>query len=84
MVHYKGCLGVTSKPIVGTHTGTTPFCGIFGDIIFGYWGCCEEQNVDPSFLETLLTEYSNITCILRHSGFGFLPSNATFFTMAHW
>lgn len=41
-------------------------------------GCCEEQYVDPSFLETLLTEYSNITCILRHSGFGFLPSNATF------
>jgi hypothetical protein len=84
MVHYKGCLGVTSKPIVGTHTGTTPFCGIFGDIMFGYWECCEEQYVDPSFLEPLLTEYSNVTCILRHSGFGFLPSNATFFTMAHW
>jgi hypothetical protein len=26
----------SAKPIVAIHTGTTPFCGIFGEIILGY------------------------------------------------
>ena len=26
----------SSKPVVGIHTGTTPFCGEFGELILGY------------------------------------------------
>lgn len=29
-------VSISSKPIVAIHTGTTPFCGIFGEIILGY------------------------------------------------
>ena len=29
-------VSMSSKPVVAIHTGTTPFCGVFGDIILGY------------------------------------------------
>lgn len=35
--------------------------------------------MDPSFLEGLVTQYTNVTFILLHSGFDFLPSNDTHF-----
>lgn len=35
--------------------------------------------MDPSFLEPLIAEYQNVTFILLHSGFDFLPSDNEFF-----
>jgi predicted TIM-barrel fold metal-dependent hydrolase len=35
--------------------------------------------VDPSFLDELVAEYTNVTFILLHSGFDFLPFNDTYF-----
>lgn len=29
-------VSTSTKPVVAIHTGTTPFCGIFGEIILGY------------------------------------------------
>jgi hypothetical protein len=63
MVHYKGCLGVTSKPIVGTHTGTTPFCGIFGDIIFGYW-VSTSNDISVCILTIYLSTDSHSHCFV--------------------
>ena len=42
-------------------------------------GCCSLQYVDPSFLNELVMEYTNVMFILLHSGFDFLPSNDTLF-----
>lgn len=42
-------------------------------------GCCQEEYVDPAYLEPLIAEYTNVTFILLHTGFDFLPPTDEFY-----
>jgi len=60
----------SSKPVLGVHVGTTPFCIMDSAVT----ACCERDYVDPLRIEDFISFYRNVTFVLLHSGFDFLPA----------
>lgn len=68
-------VAASPSPAIAIHSGTTPFCGPFGDIILGQRGCCDPEYVNPAFLEPLIQDYPEVSFVLLHIGSDFLDEN---------
>mmetsp|Transcript_13475 Transcript_13475/g.16963 ORF Transcript_13475/g.16963 Transcript_13475/m.16963 type:complete len:219 (+) Transcript_13475:92-748(+) len=60
------------KPVIAMHFGTTPVCGDLGKM-FGINACCSRNYVDPLLMNETFGEFQNVTFVLLHAGFDFLP-----------
>jgi predicted TIM-barrel fold metal-dependent hydrolase len=72
MMDVTATVAASPSRVLAIHVGTTPFCGPLGEAV-GIRTCCQREYVDPTLLEPLFSAYSNVTFILLHSGFDFLP-----------
>jgi len=75
---FVAAVSQSSKPVLGVHVGTTPFCGPIGQSI-GLVACCDRPYVAPSLLTDIVNEFDNVTFVLLHSGHDFLPSDSPYY-----
>ena len=69
----------SSRKLLYTHVGTTPFCGPFGLITSGMIGCCGREYVDPRYLEILIAQHSDTIFVLLHAGHDFLEEDSEYY-----
>lgn len=72
-----------NNKVLGIHIGTTPMCGPMGKK-FGVKCDCQDEFVNPRYMEKYVKKYPNITFAFLHSGHEFLtPGDECYYDFKH-